>query len=413
MKSKKILFVINTLGRAGAENALITLLNRLVETDKYGQLKIYLYVITGQGELFSEVPKKVTVLNKKFSTESVLDKKGRKALRKTCLGALVKRLDGVRKLPYIISNMIRMSGSGDIMPDKLLWRTIADECERFDDRFDLAVAFLEGGSTYYVADHVNADKKCAFVHVDYTQAGYSRKLDKDCYVKFDKIFSVSDQVKDTFLKVYPELSEKAEVFRNIIDSERIVQLAGEGKGFDDGFTGRRIVTVCRLTKQKSLEISAEAMKLIKDARKKGDAPVRWYILGEGDQRKNLEGYIEKCGVSEDFILCGAFDNPYPYINDADIYVHATRFEGRSIAIREAMLLGKAVIASDTGDNRDLIDDGVDGFLCKLDAKALAEKIMNVIDNKEILDTLGKAASAKEMSAPDDTDKLMSLISQED
>jgi len=409
MENKKILFVINTLGRAGAENALISLLNRLVKTERYGQLKIYLYVITGRGELFSEVPENVTVLNGKFCAESVLDKNGRKALGKTCIVSLLKRFDAVSHFPYIISNLISMFGSGEVMPDKLMWRTIADECKRFDEHFDLAVAFLEGGSTYYVADHVNADKKCAFVHVDYTQAGYSRKLDKDCYAGFDRIFSVSDQVKETFLKVYPELSDKAEVFHNIIDADRIVKLAGECVGFNDGFTGKRIVTVCRLARQKSLEISVEAMRIIKSRRKPGDVPVRWFIIGEGDRRKHLERYIEKLGVKDDFILCGAFDNPYPYINDADIYVHATRFEGSSIAIREAMLLGKAVIASDTRDNRDLIDDGIDGQLCRLDAEALAWMILETLDNDELIINLGKAASIKEKSVPDDTDKLMSLI----
>ncbi len=409
MENKKILFVINTLGRAGAENALVSLLNRLVNDDRYGQLKIYLFVLTGQGELFAELPKGVTVLNRKYSTASVLDKSGRKALRKTCIGALIKRFDGVRHFPYIISNLISMARSGEVMPDKLMWKTLADECERFDENFDLAVAFLEGGSTYYVADHVKADKKCAFVHVDYTQAGYSRKLDKDCYGKFDKIFSVSDQVKETFLKVYPELQDKAEVFRNIVDADKIIKLAGEGKGFDDGFTGKRIVTVCRLTRQKSLEVSAEAMRIIKSRRNPGKTAVRWYIIGEGDRRKDLESYIEKLGISEDFVLCGAYDNPYPYINDADIYVHATKFEGRSIAIREAMLLGKAVIASDTQDNRDLIEDGVDGLLCKLDAEKLAGMILESLDNDELLKRLGRAASEKEKNFADDADKLISLL----
>lgn len=409
MENKKILFVINTLGRAGAENALISLLNRLVSDDRYGQLKIYLYVLTGQGELFSDIPEGVTVLNRNYSTASVLDKSGRKALRKTCIGALVKRFDAVRHFPYIVTNLVSMARSGEVMPDKLMWKTLADECERFDEHFDLAVAFLEGGSTYYVADHVKADKKCAFVHVDYTQAGYSRKLDKNCYEKFDKIFSVSDQVKETFLKVYPELQDKAEVFRNIVDSDKIIKLAGEGGGFDDGFTGKRIVTVCRLTRQKSLEVSADAMRIIKNCRKQGEEPVRWYIIGEGDRRNELESYIDKLGISEDFVLCGAYDNPYPYINDADIYVHATKFEGRSIAIREAMLLGKAVIASDTQDNRDLIDDGSDGLLCKLDAESLAGMILEFLDNYELLRKLGDMASKKEINSTDDTEKLISLL----
>ena len=151
------------------------------------------------------------------------------------------------------------------------------------------------------------------------------------------------------------------------------------------------------------------MRLIKSRRKPEDLPVRWFILGEGDRRKNLERYIKKLGIEEDFVLCGSFDNPYPYMADADIYVHATKYEGRSIAIREAMLLGKAVIASDTRDNRDLIDDGCDGLLCKLDAAALADMIIDTIDNKELTDRLGHAASVKEKSVPDDTDKLMSLI----
>ena len=45
------------------------------------------------------------------------------------------------------------------MPDKLLWRAISDGARRFPEEYDLAVAFLEGGSAYYVADHVRAKKK--------------------------------------------------------------------------------------------------------------------------------------------------------------------------------------------------------------------------------------------------------------
>ncbi len=59
---KKILFVINTLGRAGAETALIELLNHL-DVDEY---EISLYVLLGQGEMISKVPQKIHVKNKKI-----------------------------------------------------------------------------------------------------------------------------------------------------------------------------------------------------------------------------------------------------------------------------------------------------------------------------------------------------------
>ena len=42
----------------------------------------------------------------------------------------------------------------------------------------MAIAYLEGGSTYFVHDHVKARQKFTFLHVDYSYAGYSRKLDK-------------------------------------------------------------------------------------------------------------------------------------------------------------------------------------------------------------------------------------------
>ena len=71
---KKILFVINTLGQAGAETALIELLRKFNECEG---CQIDLLVMLPQGELFSRIPDGVRVLNKKISCESVLSSKGR------------------------------------------------------------------------------------------------------------------------------------------------------------------------------------------------------------------------------------------------------------------------------------------------------------------------------------------------
>lgn len=60
---KKLLFVINTLSRAGAETALLEMLRRL-DSQEY---EIYLYVVTGQGELADKLPGYVRLLNSTFS----------------------------------------------------------------------------------------------------------------------------------------------------------------------------------------------------------------------------------------------------------------------------------------------------------------------------------------------------------
>ena len=64
----KILFVINTLGRAGAEMAMTALMNKLDES----QYEISLYVMLAQGELIKDIPPYVHVINKNFCDKSVL-----------------------------------------------------------------------------------------------------------------------------------------------------------------------------------------------------------------------------------------------------------------------------------------------------------------------------------------------------
>ena len=215
----RILFVINTLGQAGAETALLSLLQTLAREKGEARYEISLYVLTGQGEMASRLPADVRLLNKKYREESVLTAKGRKYLKKTVLKAMFTRGTVVKLFPYLVKNTCAMLGKKRLLPDKLLWRVLSDGGMVLPEEYDLAVSYLEGGAAYFVADHVKAAKKAAFIHVDYEKAGYTRALDKDCYLAFDKIFTVSDEVREAFLKAYPELPEKTEVFHNILNKE--------------------------------------------------------------------------------------------------------------------------------------------------------------------------------------------------
>lgn len=366
---------------------------------------ISLYVLTGQGEMISQLPDYVHLLNEEYLDCSVLSREGKKRLQKTVLHALFRRGNGIRLLPYLCANGMRMLAKGRLLYDKLLWRVLADAGERFDAEYDLAVAYLEGGSTYYVTDWVKAKKKAAFVHVDYGQAGYTRSLDRECYLKLDKIFPVSDEVREAFLKVYPECEARTEVFHNILDTERILRMSGEGEGFSDDFAGIRLLSVGRLTTQKAFEVSIDAMKLLKDSGEN----VRWYVLGEGDQRAKLEEQIRKLGLEEDFLLPGAVSNPYPYMRQADIYVHASRFEGKSIAIQEAQVLGKPIVASDCSGNREQVISGVDGLLCELTPEAVCACIRELIEDEEKRLRFGQVAAGKNEKNTSELVKLLSML----
>ena len=399
MRKKRLLFVINTLGRAGAENALLELLRR-IDKERY---EVSLYVLTGQGEMIDKLPTGVKLLNKSFNPSSVLTGEGRKYLLETVLKASVRRGTILKDLPYMIKNGLEMLKRGKVLPEKLLWRVISDGALRSKKTYDLAVAYIEGAAAYYVCDHVKARKKAAFIHIDYTEAGYTRSLDKDCYLKFDRIFGVSDEVADVFKKVYPELEDKTGVFHNLLDINGIREKAELGEGFTDGFDGIRLLTIGRLVAQKAFQVSIKACLLLKNSGKK----IRWYVLGEGDERKKLETLIEKLGLKNDFILFGAVDNPYPYLKQADIYVHCSKFEGKSIAVQEAQILGKPIVVSDCSGNREQVIDGEDGVICDFNQRSIAKAVDGLIRNKEKRDFLAKNA-LKRNETEDSLEKLLKI-----
>ena len=397
---KKVLFVINTLGGAGAEKALLELLKRFPKE----QYEVSLYVLLDQGELIHQIPDHIKVLNREYSDASVLSKEGKKVLNKKIWKRLWDHGSVFRNLPFLIRNTADMLKKGKISPDKLLWRVMSDSGQVIKEHYDMAIAYLEGGATYYVHDHINADRKFTFLHVDYSYAGYTRNLDRNCYLDFDRIFTVSDEVKKSFVEVYPECRKNTYVFHNLIDQKEIRRKAEFPGGFEDTYDGKRILTVGRLTAQKAYEISIDAMKILKDHGIKA----RWYVLGEGELREKLQSQINRLGLQNDFLLLGAKENPYPYYKQCDLYVHATRFEGKSIAIQEAQTLGCTILVSDSSGNREQVIQGEDGMMCRLTPEDISRNIEALLKSPQKCSELGQKASVKLSSEEKDVLKLFQI-----
>lgn len=399
---KSILFVINTMGMGGGEKAILELLKQ-INPEKY---QVSLFVLTGQGELIDQVPEGVEVLNEQYFPISVLNYAGKIRLMKTVVKNLLLKGIAFKRMGYILENFWDMIKKGNIRCDKLFWKILSDGAQKLDKYYDLAVAYLEGGAAYYIASYVNAGKKAAFVHTNYNLAGYNRKLDEDCYLDFDCIFTVAESVKEAFLSAYPECRERTKVLYNLIDRDKIMKKAKEPGGFSDGFDGFRILTVGRLVPEKAHDIEIKAMKILKKARKR----VRWYVLGEGSLRRKLEDQIRRAGLEKDFILLGTVSNPFPYYAQCDLYVHSTYLEGKSVAIEEAQILGCAILASDYSGVQEQVQDGVDGEVCKLDPEILAEKILDFVDHPEKRKAYGFAASKREQAnALTEVNKLFDLL----
>lgn len=403
---KKLLFIINTMGRTGAETALVELLKKLDSMERYD---ISLYSMIPCGEMFGRVPDRVRILNKRVYKGYVLNLKGYSWIAGCILYSFFYRLTGFRLFGYLIKNFKEQKASGrKIQYDKLLWRLLAEGRPERTETYDLAVAYLEGAATYYLADKVKAHHKAAFIHIDYQQAGYTPLMDQDCYRTMEKIFVVSNAVGEKFCQAYPQYQDRVRLFRNLLDREEILRKAERGTGFTDSFDGFRLVTVGRLHYQKGYDIAIEAL-----ARLRQDGySVRWYVVGDGMERGNLEALIKAHGVEEDFVLLGAKDNPYPYMKQADIYVHATRFEGKSIAIEEAQILGKAIVASDCTGNTEQIQSGYDGVLLSLNVENLVSELKRVLDDPKLRETYEKHVLEKKIEFPEDLECMLDMLNEE-
>lgn len=402
---KKILFVMNTMGRAGAERALISLINTLPK-EKYD---ISLLVLINRGEIYTEVPEHVKILNKHPDTRSVLSLGGKIALIKTTLRCFFYHLRGLKSLGYLLKNLCLQLKKHHLHPDKLLWRIIANGTPAPKETYDLAVAYLEGGSTYFVADFVSARKKASFIHIDYEKAGYCRSLDLDAYTKIDRIFSVSREAGESFCRIYPEHHKKCFLFRNIIDTKWIQKQSQKTLPASNPFVGShasyKLLTVGRLNYQKAYDIAIPALHLLRER----GFNVDWFILGEGALEKKLRQQIADENLTNHFILLGSVENPYPYYQLATLYVHATRFEGKSIAIEEAQALGKAIVASDCTGNREQIIHNKSGYLVSLSAEAIADAIADLLTHPEKRKQFEQASAATNLTHPEDISAFLEMI----
>lgn len=386
MQKRKVLFVSNTMGWAGAEIAMTVLMKEL-----QNECEISLYSLIPRGEMYTRLPEGVRILNRRYSVNSVQTAGGSLFIARTLLGCFFRHGAGARCVREMIRTLRLQRSQGKVNLKNILWRLLAEGAPRLSEQFDLAIANLEGASSYYVADAVHAKKKVGFIHIDYGMAGYSAELDHHCFERFDAVFPISKSVRESFLKEYPQLEKRVYVFDNLMDKERIRNLSVKEKGFRDGDCPFRILTLARLHPQKALDVSIRAAERMRDQ----GFGFRWYIAGEGSERAYLERLIRKFHLEDRFILLGFVRNPYPLLREADLYVHATAYEGKSIAIAEAQILKKPIIASDIPGNHEFISSGINGLLVPLEPMDIASAVMRLASDRALREKFSKAAGLED------------------
>ena len=152
-----------------------------------------------------------------------------------------------------------------------------------------------------------------------------------------------------------------------------------------------LVAVGRLEQQKRFDVLLDAFSRVRT-----QIPCRLLILGEGQERQQLEHQISRLDLQNDVTLLGFCDNPFPYILGADLFVLTSDHEGMPNALVEAQALGIPAVATDCPSGPDeIITDGLTGVLTPVnDASAIASAIGNLLENDQIRTTMGRAAAVR-------------------
>ncbi|MDK0618361.1 glycosyltransferase [Clostridium perfringens] len=393
---KNIIFVIDSLVCAGAEKSLITLLS-LLDYSKYN-VDLQLFAYGRPLEVF--IPKEVNLL-KPFPYTEFCNKSIKESLKKS-----VKDMDFsmmISRIKYSVA--LRKDKGGNAKKARLFWINNSSVIESNTKKYDIAISYAQGVPTFYVADKINATKKFAWVNVSYRLDYKEKSFQEKYYKKYNKIVAVSDSARDIFLETFSELKEHIEVIYDINDYSLIKKLAKSGESYTDNFDGIKILTIGRLANQKGYDLALEACKKLKERNLK----FRWYVLGVGPLKEEIEKYILENDLQEYFKLLGIRANPYPFIEDCDLYVQTSKFEGFGLAIAEARILNKFVVTTEFDAVYNQMVQRKNGLVVKMNSNDIANGIIEILSDEKLRKDIKCYLEKEKKGNSEEIEKFYKLI----
>lgn len=411
---KKVLFIIGTLQSGGVSKSMVSLLNAW-DKEKYDTS---LLLCSKQGDVFSSyLPKNIPIL---WDRDIEDIHSGIAGIRDLLFRArLLLALGCILRL---VLSKISKSLAGRLIA--MMMPIISEE------EYDLIVDYGGQQQLYYMVDKLNGKRKVTFFHNDYSKWPYYYKADRMYYPKVDHIFSISQVCVDALKHFFPECADKISVMENIsspeiirkqateedkslkslIDCLKLLDCAHKATGTS---TERRfgnisspgnhhpitiLCTVAHFCRRKGSDFAIEAAGILK---KKG-VKYKWLFVGKvlepdliklalinglkiidltSEEGRMLIMSHDSRLMAYDIFFCGIRSNPYPYMKEADIYVQPSRFEGKSISLDEAKILGKSIVVTNFSTVHDQFENGVNASICEMNGISLANSIEELTNNK--------------------------------
>lgn len=246
----------------------------------------------------------------------------------------------------------------------------------------------DAGATKYI-ENIEADKKVVWIHNSIPNLKKSESKIKRFgkrLEKYNKIIAICDEMKEELTDIYPNLKERIIRIYNPFNFSRVLNLKDDLSELNE--KDRNLlkedycIAISRLdTVQKDYKTLLKAFKILKS---KG-INKKLYIVGDGPSKEEIENTIREYDLIEEVKLLGRFKNPYIWLNNADFFIHSSKYEGFGLVLIEAAILDKLVISSNCPVGpTEILENGKSGILFNVgESEELAEKIEKVLNDKNL------------------------------
>ncbi len=366
----KVLFVIESLGCGGAEKSLVSLLS-LLDRQEYD---LSIWMIHPEGAFKSLLPNDVTVVARP---------------RYNAFESTLFRLSGV------LYSVVRRWNK--IVARTEYWGETYYKCRGWiikapKGKWDVVFAYHQGLVTYIVAEKFRNCKKVGWVNADIFKTGYNIAYNANFYRQYDCICPVSDILHSLMDERMPEFSPKYLTVWDIINPSVTRELSKQpAPNLKTSSDECVFVTTGRLHALKGYDMAVEAARFLK----KKCLKFKWYFIGEGAERRNIENLIITYELQEHVILLGLQTNPYPYMAQADVYVQTSRHEGFGMTIAEAKILGLPIVSTNFDVVYNQIEHEKNGLIADMVGEKIGEQILRLVQDDGLRERIRSAVMKEE------------------
>ncbi|KXY87132.1 glycosyltransferase [Bacillus anthracis] len=390
-----------SLNIGGVERSLIGLL----ETLNYKKYDIDLFLYRQEGDFINFIPKEVNLLPviKQYTT---FERPIKNIIKEGHMYLGAMRI--LAKLKAKVKNKGQNIELGTYKQMQYTWRYSLPVLPKLKKKYDIAIGFL--GPHDFILEKVNADIKIGWNHTDYfTIVNPDKSLDGKMWGKLNYIINVSKECQESFLKVFPTLKQKTIVIENILSPNFVINQSK--KSVENEMDGAEVVKICsvgRLSNAKGFDQAVLACKKLVEL----GYDVKWYVVGYGGEETYIKQLIKENEMAERFVLLGKKINPYPYISSCDIYCQPSRYEGKAVTVREAQILGKAVVITNFPTAKGQLSHGFDGWITPMGVEGIVEGIKTLIEDTELKTRLISNTMQVDYGNSSEIEKLYEIFNQQ-